>query len=126
MEITTPISEKEKNNTLTPEQAKQVITLKIRTESGKRTLTLKVLFTEKISLIYKLIKDHRFSFVHEIFLSSNLVKQRISKFGEVIHLKLIQIMINLPWKTWKFSLILLLILELYNIILFTLMMMLID
>jgi len=57
VEIPTSTSEKEKKNTLTPEQAKQVITLKIRTESGKRTLTLKVLFTDKISLIYKLIKD---------------------------------------------------------------------
>lgn len=58
VEITTPTSEKEKNSTLTPEQLKQLITLKIRTESGKRTLTLKVLFTDKISLIYKLIRDY--------------------------------------------------------------------
>lgn len=59
IEINTPASEKEKNGQLSSDQIKKLITLKVRTESGKRTLIIKILSTDKISSVYKIVSDYR-------------------------------------------------------------------
>jgi hypothetical protein len=59
IEVNTPASEKEKNGQLSSEQVKKLITLKVRTESGKRTLIIKILSTDKISSVYKIVNDYR-------------------------------------------------------------------
>lgn len=61
MEITTSISEKEKKGELTAEQIKKFVTLKVRTESGKRTLIIKVLSSDNLATVYKTIKNYRYN-----------------------------------------------------------------
>jgi len=58
VELSTLVSEKEKKGELTTDQIKKLITLKVRTESGKRTLILKLLSTDRIATLYKAIKDY--------------------------------------------------------------------
>jgi len=56
--ITSEVDKKLQKGELTPEETEKVINLKIRTETGKRTLLLKILITDKISHLYTLIKSN--------------------------------------------------------------------
>ncbi len=57
--ISSEADRKSQRGMLSDSEAEKLINIKIRTETTRRTLLLKLLYTDKISVLYDLIKNYR-------------------------------------------------------------------
>jgi hypothetical protein len=56
--------------------ASEVVTLRIRSETGKRTMIVKLLMTDKINSVYKLVKPYLYKLSSIIPISIGKTKER--------------------------------------------------
>jgi hypothetical protein len=98
VKVPTETEKKIINKQLSADEVTKVISLKIRSETGKRTMLLTVLYNEEISTLYELLKPYAYRIS---FKTKFEAKIRISNYGEATHRLNILMNKTKPWKNLR-------------------------